>query len=132
MLKDSVLIVEDDDAIRTLVTQVLEMDGYKTRAVSNGEKALEWLREHSHKPCLILVDMLMPVMRGDEFVERLRKEFADELRNLNVVVMSASSSIAKLPIVAPVIGYIRKPFDIGDLLLVVERHCGEVKATCSQ
>lgn len=132
MLKDRVLVIEDDAAIRMLVTQVLEMDGYKTHAVANGEDALLWLGEHRQKPCLILVDMLMPVMRGDEFIAKLRSQFADEIKNLNVVVMSASSTLDKLPIEAPNIGRIRKPFDIGDLLLVVERHCGETRVACAQ
>jgi CheY-like chemotaxis protein len=131
MLKDRVLIIEDDAAIRSLVTQVLEMDGYKTRAVSNGEEALHWLREHAQKPCLILLDLVMPVMRGDEFLEKVRAEFADAIDNLNIVVMSAASNLDKLPIAAPIIGRIRKPFNIGDLLLVVEGHCGRTHAACA-
>ncbi len=131
MLKDSVLIIDDDADTRSLLSEVLESDGYKTRTVANGEDALNWLREHAQKPCLILLDMVMSKVNGDEFLEKIRSEFSGALQNLHIVIMSASSNLDKIPVTAPVIGKIRKPFELGDLLLVVERHCGATRPACA-
>jgi len=67
-----VLVVDDDYATRRLLRRYLQRDGWTVRTAANGLEALERLR--SQKPGLILLDLMMPVMDGLEFVQRLRDE----------------------------------------------------------
>ena len=62
-----ILVVEDDDAIRELVSDVLRDDGYDVREATNGVEALGRIREE--RPDLIVLDLMMPVMDGWTFVE---------------------------------------------------------------
>src|SRR5258708_19692733 len=67
-----ILVVEDDDAIRGLVSEVLREDGYDVREATNGVEALDRLREE--RPDLIVLDLMMPVMDGGAFVEECRRK----------------------------------------------------------
>ena len=67
-----ILVVEDDDAIRGLVSEVLRDDGYDVREATNGVEALDRLREE--RPDLIVLDLMMPVMDGWAFVEACRRK----------------------------------------------------------
>lgn len=87
----SIVVVDDEDDIREAVQVVLEAEGYRTAAAANGQEALELLRRGEQPPCLILLDLMMPVMDGWEFL----KEIAEEPRLLSipVAIMSAHPSI---------------------------------------
>ncbi len=63
----SVLVVDDDDATRDSLAEVLDEDGFAVLTASNGREAFEVLNSASTKPSVILLDMLMPVMDGWEF-----------------------------------------------------------------
>ena len=65
-----VLIVEDDPDVREMLELVLQTSGYTTDTAANGQQALE--RVHERRPCLIVLDLMMPVMSGWEFRERRR------------------------------------------------------------
>jgi CheY-like chemotaxis protein len=60
-----VLIVDDDPDVRRMIQLLLETSGYQTMSASNGAEALE--RIHECRPCVVLLDMVMPVMDGFEF-----------------------------------------------------------------
>jgi signal transduction histidine kinase/DNA-binding response OmpR family regulator len=68
-----VLIVEDDPAARTVALRTMDRLGLAHALTTNGQEALDWLAENA-KPSLILLDLLMPVMDGFEFLERLRAD----------------------------------------------------------
>jgi signal transduction histidine kinase/CheY-like chemotaxis protein len=80
-----ILIVDDDEASRTLLRDMLAREGLAVREAANGRLALERVAEHP--PTLILLDLLMPVMDGFSVVEELRKH--QEWRQIPVVVVTA-------------------------------------------
>ena len=61
-----ILIVDDDPDIRDSLKEVLEDEGYEVNGVANGREALDYLRK-SPRPCVILLDLMMPVMDGWQF-----------------------------------------------------------------
>jgi CheY-like chemotaxis protein len=66
-----VMVVDDDAVIRAGIAELLELKGWRVIQVENGQEALEKLQQAT--PRLILLDLMMPVMNGFEFVEQLRK-----------------------------------------------------------
>jgi CheY-like chemotaxis protein len=111
-----VLLVEDDAAIRDSLQECLELEGRSVRAVADGRAALSWLRE-GNRPRVVLLDLVMPVMSGEALVQELRG--SPDTRDLPLVVMTgASPGQVKLP---PVDALILKPFELGELLGVMER-----------
>lgn len=116
----SVLVVDDDPDIRDCMADVLESAGYDVRTAANGKEGLEALG-HGYRPCVVLLDLMMPVMTGQEFLAEVRR---GELSELPVVVVTAAGQ----SVVAPGADELmRKPFDIDKLLAAVERHCAAVQ-----
>ena len=116
-----ILVVEDDDAIRGLVSEILRDDGYNVREATNGVEALEQVREEH--PDLIVLDLMMPVMDGWAFVEECRrKPCCDEVP---IVVTSASHDLPHTAERLRTLGVrtcLAKPFDVDGLLALVERY----------
>ena len=65
---ESILIVEDNDAIREALETILSIEGYTTHAVRSGREAIAVLK-HVQGPCLILLDLIMPIMNGWDFLK---------------------------------------------------------------
>ncbi|MDT3686092.1 MAG: response regulator [Pseudorhodoplanes sp.] len=84
--KDIVLVVDDDADVRSIVKTTVEKTGLKTADAVNGQAALDWLAAHQ-SPSLILLDLMMPVMDGFEFLERVRKNPATA--HVPIVVLTA-------------------------------------------
>jgi CheY-like chemotaxis protein len=117
-----VLIVEDDRDIRETIEQVLEDHEIAATVAENGAAALEQLRTRSDQPCLILLDMMMPVMDGRTFRDEQRDDPA--LSNIPVVVLSAHITGDLAAKEMQVDGYLKKPCDLETLLAMVTRFCG--------
>ena len=83
-----ILVVEDDEDFRVLVSDALRADGYEVATAGGGNEALEWLRREK-APSLILLDFHLPEMTGAEFLEIRRKQPA--LAEVPVVLMTADS-----------------------------------------
>src|SRR6267378_8147235 len=117
----NILVVEDDDAIRGLVSEVLRDDGYQVQEATNGVEALASLREI--RPDLIVLDLMMPVMDGWTFVEECRrKQWCD---GVPIVVTSASHDLPRTAERLRSFGVrtcLAKPFDVDGLLALVERY----------
>jgi CheY-like chemotaxis protein len=111
------MVVEDDPSIREVVSQILQLEGYTVHCAENGKQALERLKELPY-PVLILLDLMMPVMNGWQFLEARKKNSV--LAELPVVVVSAVGDQARN---AGATEVIRKPPDIDSLLEVVHHHC---------
>ncbi len=110
-----VLIVEDDDALRDSVCELLQEVGYRTAAAESGLIALERLRSMAEKPALVLLDLMMPGMNGWQFRE---EQLADPaLADIPVVVMTASRDLRDINADEVVL----KPLKLTKLLSVVER-----------
>ena len=80
-----VLIVEDDDDSREMLELLLSSNEYETMSARNGAEALEQMRQR--RPCLVLLDLQMPVMTGWEFREEQLKD--PELADVPVVCVTA-------------------------------------------
>ncbi len=111
-----VLVVDDDADVRDTLREVLEEAGYDVYCAGNGQEALDVLHEADPRPGLILLDLMMPVMSGEEMLEALKKVHA--LAAIPVTIVSASK---KPPEARSFLG---KPVDLDELLGIVEKNCG--------
>ena len=111
-----IVVGEDDEDIQISLRSMLEDEGYQVNTASNGELALELLEE-GERPCLMLVDLFMPVMDGVELIHRLRND--PRYTELPVVVLTASSATGLWP-VTPVL---KKPARHATLMGEVQKHC---------
>ena len=107
----SVLVVDDDEAIREVIAEVLRDEGYEVVCAENGAQALDELRS-AHQPDLMLLDLMMPVMSGWEVLEHLQAD--DELARIPVVVVSAMAAPGASE-------HLAKPIDLERLLATVGR-----------
>lgn len=116
MERPLIMLVDDDEFIREAFSEVLEGEGFHVEGYRNGREALEGLRS-SERPCLILLDWMMPVMNGEEF---LRKEISENLAHgAPVVVVSAIAD--RLKPGPGVCACVKKPLDIDALLETVRQ-----------
>jgi CheY-like chemotaxis protein len=118
MSTHTILVVEDEDDSRQVLIQILELEGFKVVGACNGAEAIDYLRT-SDPPCLIILDLLMPVMNGRQFRAAVLR--VEDFARIPVVVVSAldSSAVADLGAVRA----FRKPLDIDALVKVVREHC---------
>ena len=116
--RKSVLIVEDDETIRNVVKEFLEIEEYVVYTATNGREALDVL-DKVGLPALILLDMKMPVMNGWQFA----LEFINRHdHKIPIVVMTAAADAKERASDITAIGWIGKPFDLNELLAVVKRY----------
>jgi CheY-like chemotaxis protein len=112
----TVLVVEDDDDLRLVVSQTLERKGFRVVEARDGQEALEQLARAAAD--LILLDLMMPRMSGWEF---RRRQLADaRIARIPVVVMTATATLDEAAIEAEDI--LRKPISFASLIATVERH----------
>jgi CheY-like chemotaxis protein len=116
-----VLVVEDDADVREALLEVLEDSEYRPQAASNGREALACLHADPTKPCLILLDMMMPVMDGWAF--RAAQTSDPELRSIPVVVLTAHVSAQQAARDLHAAGFLRKPVNLDMLLATVQKYC---------
>ena len=115
-----VLVVEDEGDIRDDVAEVLRDEGYLVSTAANGQEALEHL-QGGERPCLILLDLMMPQMDGFEF--RAKQVADDALASIPVVLVSGANNVQQRAADMNVGGYLLKPFRLNDLLTTVARYC---------
>ena len=119
-----VLLVEDDDDLREDLALILTNRGYRIETARNGAEALERLRAPGPLPCLILLDLMMPVMNGWEF--RAAQLADPAIAAVPVVVMTAASP--RDPGGAlQALAYYQKPIKLEDLLALMGEHCGSAR-----
>jgi CheY-like chemotaxis protein len=101
-----------------MLGRFLELEGYKVELAANGKQALERLTEGVH-PCVILLDLMMPVMDGWQF---RRRQVADrDLKDIPVIVVSAAGKDRIAEIDADAV--LTKPLDLEQLLERVTEYC---------
>ncbi|ADO72351.1 response regulator [Stigmatella aurantiaca] len=115
-MRGTVLLLEDDADVREAVAGVLEDAGFQVATAANGKEGLNVLAQNT-SPCVIVLDLWMPVLSGREFLEQLREE--PQKSALPVVLMTASDSTPPPGVAA----CLRKPFGVSQLVKVVEKHC---------
>ncbi|HVY83406.1 MAG TPA: ATP-binding protein [Steroidobacteraceae bacterium] len=117
-----VLVADDDPHNRMLITSLLEDLGFVVRAVSNGREALEQLR--AARPDLVLTDLVMPVLDGQELVRIVRADAS--LATIPVVAMSASASAytEEQALRAGCAAFLSKPLSLVDVVRTVGEQLG--------
>ncbi|MBI2896216.1 MAG: response regulator [Deltaproteobacteria bacterium] len=114
----TVLVVEDDPDCLDAVADALEASGYGVERAVHGREALDVLRSDGHVD-LILLDLMMPVMDGLEFLARQRSD--PTLASIPVVLLSGEATLARRAAVLGVAGHLRKPVDLEALLATLDR-----------
>jgi PAS domain S-box-containing protein len=111
---ETILVVEDETAVRRLAVQILEAYGYLVLAAGNGVEALQVSREHGGPIHLLLTDVVMPKMNGKELVERLQPEQP----GMRIMYMSGYSDdvIAHHDVLDKSIAFLPKPFSLDTLV----------------
>lgn len=117
-----VLVVDDDPTIRSSISAILDLEGYPVATASNGAEALAMVEEAV--PSLVLLDMRMPVMDGWRFAGALSQRSID----VPIVVVTAAQNAEEWAREVGAEGFLAKPFELAELLAVVERHRGEARA----
>jgi two-component system chemotaxis response regulator CheY len=112
-----ILVADDDRDIRELLVEFLAESGFETVEAEDGVRALEVL-EARRRPCLVLLDLMMPRMTGYEVLRRLQPEI--DAGQLKVIVLTAGVPNTALLGDTEVL---RKPFDIRNLLSAIQGHC---------
>ncbi|MDD4975589.1 MAG: response regulator [Bacteriovorax sp.] len=113
-----ILVIEDNKEIQDSLKMALEVEGYKVFTADNGKEGMEILGKIP-TPCMILLDLMMPIMNGWEFVDAISKDIM--LSTIPIVVVSAFGDKKGTP---KTDGYIQKPIDLDALLNTVSKHCG--------
>ncbi|MBD3277854.1 MAG: response regulator [Candidatus Aegiribacteria sp.] len=115
--KARILVVDDEQRVRTLCREVLELQDYSVTEASNGAQALDILKDHSFS--LILSDIMMPDIDGLELASIIRKEYPDTFTIL--ITGHGSINIAKDAIQRGAFDFVTKPFKMAELNQTVER-----------
>ncbi|NDD65456.1 MAG: sigma-54-dependent Fis family transcriptional regulator, partial [Acidobacteria bacterium] len=116
-MTERILIAEDDPDLRDLLQDELEDAGYDTAICVNGHKALEQIEKSNEQVDLLLTDIRMPGLGGDELLSRVRVTRPE----VPVIVITAFGSVEQAVdlVKAGAFQYLTKPFDTGDLLRTV-------------
>ncbi len=116
----SILIIEDDVSIRETLKAFLEYEGYSVSVAADGQQGLNLLAQ-SKKPDLILLDLMMPIMNGWQFLEALAKSPKKTLTPPVLVLTAFTEKGQGLGAIA----VIKKPIDLEFLLKNIKEYCGE-------
>lgn len=117
-VSDILLIVEDDDEVRTAFTEFFELQGYVVVGAVDGRDALRQLRD-GVRPCVILLDLVMPNVDGSQFRDVQLQD--PELAPIPVIVVSGDASVATKAAAMGAAAWFRKPVDAPALFDAVER-----------
>ncbi|MFW2372465.1 MAG: ATP-binding protein [Gammaproteobacteria bacterium] len=111
---EHILLVEDDDSLRTLFTIMLSEIGYQITTAANGDEALLLVEEKGLRPDLMITDVIMPGMSGSVLIDRLSKT----MPNLKFIYMSGytDDSISHHGVLDSDTPFIQKPFNTEDII----------------
>lgn len=115
----TILLVDDDEDIRELTAEILRESGYDVVEAEDGQQALSALARMDTPPALVLLDLIMPVMTGQQMLHEMRG--IPRLAQVPVVALTAGGFVAAdVPDAQDVV---RKPASVAVLLKVVEQFC---------
>lgn len=120
-----ILIVDDTPELAQNLADVLEMEGFETTLLQNGEAALNFLSSASVLPDLVITDLVMPKMDGIELVQEIRK--SKILQQLPVIILTANAmeESTKAGLAAGANLYLKKPCEIEYLLTSINSLIGK-------
>jgi CheY-like chemotaxis protein len=114
-----ILVVDDEATIRDVISDALQLEGYPVATASNGLEALAIVGREL--PSVVLLDMRMPQMDGWAFARELQARGM----TVPIIVLTAAHSAKRWADEIGAPAYLAKPFDLNDLLAMVERFCRE-------
>ena len=115
----TVLLIDDDAAIRDALTELLVDEGFVVHCTVNGREALDWLHQAADPPDAILLDLMMPVMDGRTLLRHRKAE--PLLRRIPLLVFSADRTCSDLADDPDIDGILSKPVVVEDLLDAIDR-----------
>lgn len=113
-----ILVCDDDEGILDIVKIILENKDYQVETISTG-KAIE-RRIIAYQPDLILLDLWIPGMDGKEITKILKRD--EKLSKIPIIIISALNETKKISREIGADDYLAKPFDINDLISIVEKY----------
>ena len=115
----SVLIIEDDDDICAILAEFFRYEGVEAITALNGQAAIQFLSSNP-PPDLILTDLSMPGMAGDELIHKLREN--PKTKAIPVIVSSAAENIVEYATKIGAQGYLKKPFKLTQISELIENY----------
>lgn len=112
----TILVVEDDFTIREALKEALEFEGYSVVTAENGQEGLEKIRE-TPKPCLVLLDLIMPVMGGRAFLDAVLADVT--IAPIPVLMVAAQANSESC---VGTTAFMKKPPDLDLLMKLVAQH----------
>ena len=112
--RDSILVVDDEEGIRFVLSRLLEFEGYRVITASDGLEGVHRFHEEENRIALILLDMIMPVMDGEEVMETIRMIRQDA----KIIVISGyfESDVMRRIRDERHTAFLRKPFELPELM----------------
>lgn len=124
MGNEAILVVDDEETVRTVIQRCLEHLGYEVEVAVSGEEAIQLYRKNARKYRLVILDMLMPQMPGDEVFFRLQE--IDPSIPVLIASGYASDDRSSRVLRAGAVGFLQKPFAVEELAGEVRRCLDEV------
>ena len=115
--QNSILIVEDDEDIRSALVELLEMEDYQVATVVDGLEAMEYF-EKNNPPKIILLDLSLPKITGSELMKLINQR--DDRDQIRVIVASGGEDLHLKFKEMKADGFIKKPYDINLLLAKIK------------
>ena len=115
-----IMICDDDQGILDVLEMLLEPEGFEVS--KEIDSTLLFDRVKTEKPDLLLLDLWMPVLSGYDLIKKIRKD--REVKNLPVIVLSASRNEKDIALETGANHFMAKPFDIEEIILLVNESLG--------
>lgn len=117
-MQNTILVFDDDEDMLVLCKIIFEKLNYRLETRARSENILADLKKV--QPNLILMDLRIPEIGGEKAIELLKND--PETADIPVILFSANPEIEKIAKLVKANGFLKKPFDISDLLFMVQNH----------
>ena len=116
-----ILIVEDDRAVASMISEFITSAGYDAEVARDGQDAI--VKARQFQPDLVIMDLMLPRLTGGEAASQLKQDALTS--RIPIVGISAVADVTALAELLPLDAVVPKPFDLDDLLAANERHLPE-------
>lgn len=120
-MSNPILVIEDEPDVRESIKEILEIEGFTVATAGNGEEALTLLQSGT-RTCLILLDLMMPIMDGWQFLKILKEKHQDVFSTIPVIVVSAAADLTTVEQQYSC-RVMNKPCNIENLLALAHEYC---------
>jgi CheY-like chemotaxis protein len=120
MQQPSILVVDDDSDVRTMMRMILAAEGYTAECAGDGVEAIDYLRTHA--PALVLVDLILPRMNGAALIRAMAGD--PTMASIPVAIMSGQTTALASAQAPQVVAQLIKPVEIDELLKIVHQFGG--------